>query len=255
MKYHTENFGKTFEFRSKRHKEFLIESHIHEFSEILYCKSGTAQGIVNGRNIFVPAGHLIFIPPNYVHEYQCRNTDVVCAVFSNDFIPCFWKELKNRRILCTPVDFSQYEEIILSFPGIDSTCHTLICGYLNLICSGILTSSAFEEPMISDSVLYQKVITYISENFLQEIRLKDIANKFGYNEKYLSHALHSLTGIHFNRLISMYRINYAKELFDKNSEISVTEVASACGFSAQNTFNRAFKDFTNQTPSQYRQKH
>ena len=56
-----------------------------------------------------------------------------------------------------------------------------------------------------------------------------IAKKFGYNEKYLSHTLYTLTGVHFTKLVGMYRIEHAKNLIinsqKKISAITITNVA------------------------------
>lgn len=92
----------------------------------------------------------------------------------------------------------------------------------------------------------------MSENFKQDISLKKIADTFGYNKKYLSGTLHSLTGMHFTDFIAMYRVEYAKKLLTQNSELSVTEISEKCGFTALNTFNRKFKKLTDLTPTQYK---
>jgi AraC-like DNA-binding protein len=96
------------------------------------------------------------------------------------------------------------------------------------------------------------VFSYLAENFTENISLSQIAKTFGYNEKYLSHVLHDLTGIHFRKLVSLYRINRAKEILIQSKEMNVSEIAAMCGFNALNTFNREFKALVGMTPSEYR---
>ena len=82
-----------------------------------------------------------------------------------------------------------------------------------------------------------------------------VARHFGYHEKYLSHALHSLTGIHWSQLLEYYRVNHAKRLLLEAPPLSVTEVALESGFSAMNTIHRSFKKLTGQTPLAFRRAH
>ena len=126
-----------------------------------------------------------------------------------------------------------------------------ISGYLNLICAKVLECAEFEKAGHTDSILYQKVISYISKNFRENISLKSIAKEFGYNEKYLSYSLHGLTGIHFSKLVTQYRVEYAKKLLSDQS-MKISWVAMQSGFSALNSFNRMFKEMTGITPTQYR---
>ena len=110
---------------------------------------------------------------------------------------------------------------------------------------------AWEQECVADELLYQKVITYLSTHFREDISLKSVARSFGYNEKYLSHSLHSLTGIHFSKLLSLYRIEYAQKLLQEQS-LAISQIATECGFSAINTFNRTFKEAIGNTPLEYR---
>lgn len=252
MEYHNENFGGTYEFRCKRHTDsFIVNAHLHEYSEILYVDKGNADIIIQNCQITIPEKHLVFIPPNYVHQLNCQNSETICAVFSNDFIPLFFDKLKNRFLKCTPIDFSQNQKLIKDFPLYDTGNLLLISGVLYLICDEILKHSMFSDKQPMDSLLYQRIITYIQEHYLENITLKSIAKKFGYNEKYLSSNIHTLTGMNFSKFRAIYRIDYAKRLL-KNKSTSISEIALSSGFSSLNTFNRVFKEFVGVTPTVYR---
>lgn len=252
MYYQKENFNGTYDFRSRFHNGFIMESHIHEYSELLYCRDGSCDILINGRKIPLKDGEFVFIPPNYVHQYHGIGCNVICAVFSNDFIPLFFKSAGGKKLKVTAFNAEDLKEIFEEFPNLDKEKSVLISGYLNLICSKVIEKGSFENASAADGVLYQKVISYIAENFTEDISLKKIAKKFGYNEKYLSSSLHSLTGIHFSDFIAIRRIEYAKELLTKRSSLSVTQISMDCGFSAVNTFNRQFKKLTSLTPTEYK---
>lgn len=253
MYYQKENFNGTYDFRCRAHDGFIIESHIHEYSEILYCQKGECDIMINGENVHVGTREFVFIPPHYIHRYSLMtDVHVICAVFSNDFIPLFFQASKGRKPAVCALAADELAHIFESFPHIDKSGSLLIMGYLNLICNKVIEQGHFEKSSLADGVLYRNVISYVSENFTGDISLKKLASIFGYNPKYLSGALHALTGMHFSDFTAMYRVEYAKELLTKNGALSVTDIAEKCGFTALNTFNRRFKKLTGMTPTQYR---
>lgn len=251
MKYHRENFSGVYDFRCNYHDGWAVEAHLHEYSELLYCKTGVCEISVDGKKNSLSEGELIWLPPNSVHQFHKTDAQLICAVFSRDFIPVYFHLLEEKRIVPAPVKAEELREILDNLPLLKDQSLLLISGYLNLICAKVMEKAVFEENNRLDGALYQKVISYISEHFREDISLKSIARHFGYNEKYLSHTLHSLTGIHFSKLLSLYRIEYAQKLL-REQMITVSQVAAESGFSAINTFNRAFKETVGKCPLEYR---
>ena len=135
---------------------------------------------------------------------------------------------------------------------VDSSDILKASGCLNLICSKAVKHSDFQNAGEIDGVLYQKVISYISAHFTEDITLAKLAQSFGYSEKYLSHSLHTLIGVHFTSLVAMYRIELAKKLLLSERQKTISAIALASGFSAINTFNRTFKKVVGMTPLEYR---
>ena len=254
MKYHLENFSGEYDFRCRRHYDgFVIELHLHEYSEILYSIEGTADIIVDQRHIQLRPKEIIFIPPNVPHEYLCKNCDLMCAVFSNDFIPAFHKQIIGLKATCMPFINPKFNEIIEDFENLQTQNIVTICGYLNIICGEALKNICLSETKQNvESALYPKIISYLSEHYKENITLKAIAKKFGYNEKYLSSAMHQTSGMNFRKLLCLYRVNKAKELMRaQKNNINITQIAIHSGFSSLTTFNRVFKDFTGNTPTHY----
>ena len=252
MKYHSENFNGTLDFRSNFHKNWWVELHLHEYSEILYCKSGEGDILINGRNIRLQSNEFIWIPPNYVHQYSFQNAELVCAVFSNDFIPLYFSATEGKRLVVSAIPADELSSILEDLYLLKKDQRLKICGILNLIAQKVVEHSQLEETNCMDGVLFQKVVTYLSTHYTEEIKLCQLAKLFGYNEKYLSHALHSLTGVHYSQLVAFYRIEHAKKLLSQQPQKSITTVAMESGFPAINTFHRVFSKHTGMTPMQYR---
>ena len=253
MKYHNENFNGTLDFRSNFHKNWWVELHLHEYSEILYCKQGEGDILINGRTIRLKSDEFIWIPPNYVHQYSFQNAELVCAVFSNDFVPLFFSELSGKRLIVSAIPAGELSAVLEGLYLLQKTQHLRISGVLNLIAEKVVAHSQVEEANCTDGVLFQKIVTYLSTHYTEEIKLSHLAKLFGYNEKYLSHALHSLTGVHYSQLLALYRVEHAKKILSQQPQKNITTVAMESGFSAINTFHRVFLKHTGMTPMQYRQ--
>ncbi len=254
MIYQNENFGGAYDFRSGLHEGWQVDAHLHEYSEILYCRQGEGKVTVNGKALTIGRGQLIWIPPNYIHSYDCEGAEVTCAVFSNDFVPLFFRALEGRYFCPSATNMGELCETLSRFHTLKKEDYLVIGGYLQLIGARVLANAQLSEARQTDGALYQKVISYLSEHYTESISLSSVAKTFGYNEKYLSHLLHDLTNMHFSKLIALYRVEHAKHLFETEPQQSVTEVMASSGFSALNTFHRAFKEMTGCTPLEYKKR-
>lgn len=254
MIYQTENFGKKYEYRSLTHERYVIPPHIHEFSEFALTIKGETTVYLNGKKYLLKEKQLLFILPNQIHEYTDETYSFMrCAVFSNDLIPTFFIKTKGKTPINPIIDLSNDENLLNLIENLDLSDTIAISGVLNLICSKLLKSTVLEENDKVSKGIYFDAVDYISKNFRDDIKLSDMAKKLGYHEKYLSSSLHALTGMNFRSFLSQYRINYAIDLFAENypNKLRISDVCTASGFSAINSFNRAFYKYTGKTPSEY----
>ena len=250
--YQKENIGKRYDYRSNVHRNWVMPPHIHEFSEIAFTKSGTTTVIVNGRKYRLPPDHLILILPHQIHEYTDETESFMrCAVFSNDHIPVLFELLGDTWLDDPVLDMRAHRVLLDELERTEANDTLRLCGLLNLICDELLRSAKATPRNAGKYSLYHEVIEYISQNFREDIHLGDLAKRLGYHEKYLSSALHALTGMNFRAFLASYRIDYAKQLL-RSRELRISDVALQSGFSSINSFNRAFLAGVGMTPTQYR---
>ena len=69
---------------------------------------------------------------------------------------------------------------------------------------------------------------------------------------HLSEVLNRHANKNFYEFINHYRIDYVCERLLEDPDRSVLDIALEAGFSSKSTFNAIFKQFTGQTPTQYR---
>lgn len=99
--------------------------------------------------------------------------------------------------------------------------------------------------------LYQDILDYVSWNRLGVIRVAELAQYFGYHEKYISTFFKKMSGISLKQYLIQEKMNYAKaELI--SSSISINQLAYNLGFSDSHNFSNAFKKVIGVSPIQYR---
>lgn len=94
-------------------------------------------------------------------------------------------------------------------------------------------------------------LSYIEENYHENITLESISNTLYLNKCYFCTLFKEQTGKSFSNYLNEIRIDKSKELL-KNKKLSILEIAHAVGYNNQTYFNSLFKKYTNITPLQYR---
>ena len=85
------------------------------------------------------------------------------------------------------------------------------------------------------------------------LRESDIAAELGMNSAYLSKVFRSVTGQSFKEAITNIRVGVARQLL-LNDDLQIKEIAQRVGYSQVASFIRAFKNATQETPSDYRKR-
>ena len=102
----------------------------------------------------------------------------------------------------------------------------------------------------------QKLNDYLENEkpYLQNnLRLKDIAETLNIPPYHLSQVINSQMSTTFFDLINRHRVEEAQVLIQKKSQASLLEIAFEAGFNNKTSFVNAFKKYSGQTPSAYRQ--
>ena len=76
-----------------------------------------------------------------------------------------------------------------------------------------------------------------------ELKLKDVVEKTGINEKVLQNCIKNKTGMNFSEYINNMRLLYARELLlEKGKRMTVEAIARDSGFKSRNTFYNLFRE-------------
>ena len=96
-------------------------------------------------------------------------------------------------------------------------------------------------------------VDYIESHLSQKISIRDVSEAVGYHPAYFSSLFKKEMGASYSDFLTNLRIYRAKELLQQTN-LSVQEVADACGFSDLSYFSYKFKHIVGNAPSEWRMK-
>ncbi len=99
--------------------------------------------------------------------------------------------------------------------------------------------------------LVRQAMAYMHEHYTEPISRDDMAHHLGMSGDYLSHCFRTEVGMTPITYLNRYRVNQAKLLLAE-SDMNVTEIAMAVGFSDSGYFSRVFRRQVGISPDAYR---
>ena len=249
--------------------------HWHTFYEVEYIVEGSSTQTINGYSYHQKPGFLSILTPNDFHCFKSENNCLLTYkkfVFLESFVsPELIHILKSRKKPCIiqipedrQQDFHHYFDLMYQYNSLEQTSISklllksmaeTVCAESLLLEQSATSSTEDSEKNIllnykRDEILHN-ITKYIEQNFQDSIKIQEVAKVAYQSETYFSHYFKNKFGLSFTDYLKQYRLRHAANLLVSSNK-SIAEIGEKSGFSSITFFNRAFKDFYNLTPSQYR---
>lgn len=116
-----------------------------------------------------------------------------------------------------------------------------------------LASSSYAKVTVEDdSRRILKVKNFISKNYMDELRLPELASLAGMSSSAFSRFFKLHTGRNISEYIIDLRLGYAARILVDTAK-SISEIGFDCGFNNLSNFNRIFKKKKGCSPSEFRE--
>jgi AraC family transcriptional regulator of arabinose operon len=99
--------------------------------------------------------------------------------------------------------------------------------------------------------LFNDIVDHIKWSYHENTKVSEIANYFGYNEKYLSHFFTQISGISLKQYILQQKMEVAKSILSDTNH-SISEIAFQLGYNDCHNFMKSFKKIIGLTPTAFR---
>ncbi len=153
-------------------------------------------------------------------------------------------------------------------------------GFSMIFFTGLLFYFAFLQPQVFDGLSMDKVLPFkkyrktglTKDHSLElkirlinlmekdkpyldsELRIVHLAKKLNLSRHHMSQVINQQFDLSFFDFINKYRVDNAKKMISKDNNLSMTEILYSSGFNNRVSFYKAFKKFTQMTPSEYKEK-
>ena len=271
--------GKDVLYIADRHKkEFTYPIHNHEVFELNFVEhaAGVRRIVGDSSEVIGEYDLVLITSPDLEHVWEqntCNSDDIheITIQFDlgmsedslfgrNPFISVRKMMNEARKGIAFPMSaiMKVYKELVsLSTvkDGFYAVMQFMSILYELSRCEGIrtLASSSYAKIAVEDdSRRILKVKSFIAQNYMDELRLKQLADIAGMSSSAFSRFFKLHTGRNLSEYIIDIRLGYAARLLVDTSR-SISEISFECGFNNLSTFNRIFKRKKGCSPSEFRE--
>ncbi len=247
----------------KHEQEPIIRMHGITTNQLLYCRSGQGELILDNRKYIIDKGQCFIILKNTPHEYRSTKGKWVLDIvgFNGIIVPLLLRSLKintsgaylmshrdvfeshHKKLVDLAKTKSKHKLILLS-----QETYALLTD-LQFCLTNIASNSAdYGNPIITH------VIEYMEANYSEDISLYTLSQVTSRTPEYLCSLFKEQTGFTINKFLNNIRLLHAKLLLVQEPSMSVNELSKKCGYSSASYFGKVFYKEFKMTPNEYRLK-
>ena len=271
--------GKDVLYIADRHKkEFTYPIHNHEVFELNFVEhaAGVRRIVGDSSEVIGEYDLVLITSPDLEHvweQYQCKSEDIreITVQFNlqlgkdtlfdrTPFLSIRKMMNEARKGLSFPVSaimkvYGMLDTLSSVKEGFYAVMQFLSILYELSKCEGAkpLASSSFAKIAVEDdSRRILKVKNYISKNYMDEVRLPQLADIAGMSPSAFSRFFKLHTGRNLTDYIIDIRLGAASRMLVDTTN-SISEICFECGFNNLSNFNRIFKKKKGCSPSSFRE--
>ncbi len=268
---------------------FQIPVHWHDELEIIYVKKGSLNVTISGENYIGDPGDAFVVSPGNLHFMGSRMSDVdyYTFLFPLEFVAFQTNDLSEQMVMA-PLKSGRMVIRAQIGKSAEDLCERLLALYadegnvrkpvqitipgddgkkMQFVARQMETKAIFlaffqrmwesgfmlENDTSGRNTVEKEMVSYIQENYTEEISLKEFGAQFHLSEKYVSRYFKEHFHITLSQYVNHLRLERARQLLQE-TQLSVTEVALRSGYPNVSYFIRSFKKMYGLSPLKYRKK-
>ena len=269
--------GKLIQIRT--HTRFVhFPSHTHNFVEVVYMCEGCTHHVINGNDVELQEGELLFISQSAKQEiYPAKESDVAINFI---ILPEFFDygltmmEAENNQLRSFVIDCltggkedtgylhfkvadvlpiqNLVENLIWTIIRKEPNKRSIQQATMGLLFLQLMNQIDRMETAEADKQqrLVIDVLSYIEEHY-RDGDLDSLARQLHYDMRWLSKEIKKRTGLNYTDLVQNKRLNQAAYLLT-TTNMNVLDIGLAVGYDNTSYFHRIFQKQFRMTPRKYR---
>ncbi|MBE5897232.1 MAG: helix-turn-helix domain-containing protein [Lachnospiraceae bacterium] len=269
--------GKVIDVRT--HTRFVhFPEHTHNYVELIYMCSGSTKHIINGNEIVLEKGELLFLNQNAIQEIMPAGEDdiavnlIILPSFFDYALTMLGDEdnlirefiidcLKSKDNDVSYLHFkvadvlpiqNLMENLIWTIHNKQNNKRSINQATMGVLLLQLMNYTEFVDVGKDNSgqELVMSVYKYVEENY-RDGSFTDLAEQLHYDLHWLSKTIKQLTGKNYTELLQDKRMRQAAYLL-RTSKLTVADIATAVGYENISYFHRLFQKTYGTSPRNYR---
>lgn len=250
-------------------KDWSIDNHRHPWYEFNYVSEGAIYTTIEGCEFLTTAGQFYLIPPGTYHSHRhcnhegdngfCLRWHLEKVSFPREMEGVPASGARIMEVLSTPRPFCtawNAGELIENVSRCSNTA-MLQSELLRWLMSLYALWEGRGKERICESerekTLVQQALLFLSEYYVSDISVQDIANSINISYRHLSRIFKQVTGLTIIEKLNDVRVNEAKKLL-KETNKTIREIAREVGFENEYYFSNTFTHHAYTSPSKFRKR-
>jgi len=238
--------------------------HEHDVHELYFLLSGTTRYFLCDEVVVLQPGEMVFIPKHTLHQTEYNNNagiERVLFSFDDDFVDpslrsCLREMAANKHITFTQHGLLKITDLVDKIEKerqkSKPLCEEMQRMYFQQL---LIQISRYRTPTKTESfpaplMLIQRILEHINRHYTTDITLTSLSETFSISPSHLSKSFKYVTGLGVKEYINVCRASAAKTLLE-TTDLSITQIATKCGYNDSNYFTAVFKKIVGVTPKKY----
>lgn len=265
----------------RTHTRFVhFPAHRHNFIEVLYVCEGCLTNIIDGKQVIVRKGELLFLNQFTTHEILPAGESDIAINFMvlPEFFDVAYSMAGSNNVLADFLvnvlrqdeergEYLHFKvaEVLQIQNLLENMIYSLVTGKgdqsrinqttMGLIFLYLLDSVQYVEMRLPNQ--YENMITMTTLDYIEQqyrtATLTELCDKLHLPMHMLSKMIKKSTGFNFKELLQRKRLNKAVELMCDTS-LPINDIIAAVGYENNSYFHRVFKERYHMTPRAFRLK-
>lgn len=231
-------------------------------------KKGKGTLEINKKTYELEAGDAFLIPPGTEAWYEADKEDPWCYMWlgfvgirSDECVNSAGFSLRNpvRKLACVK-KINEYIDQMLEAYQLSYANELKRNGLLHMVFAELIedylqnsvnTGGVAAHPY-PGSVYVKHAMEYITHHYNERLRINELADYIGVNRSYLTSSFKKNVGCSPQEFLVDLRMKKAKSLL-KQTDMPISGVANAVGYTDQLAFSKAFKRYSGMSPRMYKE--
>ena len=221
------------------HRDGFFEVNARPYSALSFRVSGSGAFEIGNKRFATQKGDVLFLPANMPYKVEYSVSEMIVVHFEH----CNYFEAENICLENIAAVGMLFNNLLESWNGQHSV------NQAKSIIYEILEKIEKDKRISHEDSTFARCVRYIDTHFCEpELDVETVCNVGFISASSLQRAFNAHLGISPKQYLLKLRMNRALELLAEN-ELSVKEIAFACGFNDEKYFSRAFKSKYGYPPS------